>query len=116
MPLPVATRTRDLKRGAMARTPETGVPRVQRVVGGLAIMREVQSPALETRMENPGPGPGTGIGIGVVSVVVRVPGSEKEGAGMAANACHSTRGRSVMRMPREAQGRGVWKVKWRRTA
>ncbi|TID02035.1 hypothetical protein CH35J_003703 [Colletotrichum higginsianum] len=94
MPEPVATRTIFLKSGATASTPEAGVPRVQMEVGGFSMMRLVQSPALETTMEKPLP----------------------LGSGIAAKACHSTMGRSVMRTPREVQGPGVQKSKCRRTA
>ncbi|KAI6765158.1 hypothetical protein HG531_012257 [Fusarium graminearum] len=85
IPEPVATRTTFLNRGAMARTPEAGVPRVQMDVGGFSMMRFVQSPALETTIEKPLP----------------------LGSGIAAKACHSTNGRSVMRTPRDEQGGGT---------
>lgn len=94
IPLPVETRTIFLKRGAMARTPEAGVPRVQSEVGGLSIIRPVQSPARETMSENP-----------------FLPGAK-----MAAKECHSMSGRSVIRGAAEEDMRGVKCVKCKRTA
>lgn len=75
IPEPVATRTTFLKRGAMARTPQAGIPRFQMCVGILDIVSPVQSPAFEMTREKP-----------------FVPGFA-----MVAKACHSRRGLREMR-------------------
>jgi hypothetical protein len=87
--LPVATNTTRRNSGTIRKTPQVGMPRIHRWVGGSIICFEVQSPAFETTSEYP----------------------DFPGSGTVANPCHSIKGLSEIRV--KVPGTGVTSQKFR---